>query len=125
MKPDGQQAQAERSASRPRKRPQAKDYRHLLGPLRLLNTPLEVEEALEREVEYMAAQGRPLVGPARERVFEDLKLRYYFGGQRIAYRQTDQGKEILAVGSKDMRRLFRTLTPEEDEAVTSGFAEPW
>ena len=125
MKPDGQPAQAARSASRPRKRAQAKDYRHLLGPLRLLKTPPEVEEAFERELEYMAAQGRPLVGPARERVFEDLKLRYYFGGQRIAYRQTDQGKEILAVGEKDMGRLFRTLTPEEDEVVTWGYADPW
>jgi hypothetical protein len=73
----------------------------------------------------MAAQGRPLVGPARERAFEDLKLRYYFGGQPIAYRQTDQGKEILAVGYKDMGRLCRKLTPQEDEAVASGYADPW
>ena len=122
---DGQRAQAGRSASRPRKRPRAKSYEHLLGPLHLLETPPEVEEALEREVEYMASQGRPLVGVARERVFEDLKLRYYFGGQPIAYRQTDQGKEILAVGEKDMGRLFRTLTPEEDEVVTWGWADPW
>jgi hypothetical protein len=73
----------------------------------------------------MASQGRPLVGVARERVFEDLKLRYYFGGQPIAYRQTDQGKEILAVGYKDMGRLCRKLTPQEDEAVASGYADPW
>ena len=34
-------------------------------------------------------------------------------------------KEILAVGYKDMGRLFRKLTAEEDEVVTSGFADPW
>ncbi len=73
----------------------------------------------------MASQGRPLVGVARERVFEDLKLRYYFGGQPITYRQTDQGKEILAVGYKDMGRICRNLTPEENEAVASGYADPW
>ncbi len=73
----------------------------------------------------MAAQGRPVVGEARERLLEDFKLRYYFGGQRFAYRETDRGKEILAVGSENMGRLFGELNPEEDEAITSGFAEPW
>jgi len=97
----------------------------LLGPIRCLPTPPEVKRAADREVEDMAAQGRPIVGEARERLLEELKLRYYFGGQPFAYRQTDQGKEVLAVGFKNMRRLFGELTPEEDEVVTSGFAEPW
>jgi len=90
-----------------------------------LATPPEVEKAVEREVEDMAARGRPVVGAARERLLEGLKLQYYFGGQPLAYRETDQGKEVLAVGLKDMRRLLRRLTPEEDQAVVSGFAEPW
>ena len=100
-------------------------YEALLGPVRLLPTPPELEKAVEREVEDMAAQGRPVVGEARERLLESFKLRYYFGGQPFAYRETDQGKEVLAVGFKNMSRLLGELTPEEDEAVVSGFAEPW
>jgi hypothetical protein len=96
-----------------------------LGLVRLLPTPIEVEKALDAEVGQMAACGRPVVGEARERLLEDFKLQYHFGGKRFAYRETDQGKEILAVGDKDMKRLFRKLTAEEDEVVTSGFADPW
>jgi hypothetical protein len=73
----------------------------------------------------MQAQGRPVVRRARECLLDGLKLRYYLGGQPFAYRETDLGKEILAVGSENMRRLFGELTPEDDEAVASGFAEPW
>jgi hypothetical protein len=73
----------------------------------------------------MAARGRPVVGEARERILEDFKIQYYLGGQPLAYRQTDQGKEILAVGLKAMSRLFKAFTPEERETVVSGFAEPW
>jgi hypothetical protein len=97
----------------------------LLGPDHRLPTPAEVKNAVEREVEDMAAQGRPVVGQVRERLLEDLKLQYYFGGQPFAYRKTDQGKEILAVGFKEMSRLFGALAPEKSEAVVSGFAEPW
>ncbi len=97
----------------------------LLGPVRLLPTPLEVAKAVEREVEDMAAQGRPVVDEARERLLESFKLRYYFGGQPFAYRETDRGKEILAVGFKSMGRLFGVLNPEQDEAIISSFAEPW
>jgi len=107
------------------KRAEATRYAALLGPVRLLATPPEVEKAVEREVESMAAQGRPVVGVARERLLEGFKLQYYFGGQPIAYRETDQGKEVLAVGFKNMGRLLRKLTPDEDQTVVSGFAEPW
>jgi len=100
-------------------------YEALLGPVRLLATPPEVEKAVEREVEHMAAQGRPVVGKARERLLEGAKLQYYFGGQPLAYRETDQGKEVLAVGFKNMGRLLRRLNPEEVQTVVSGFAEPW
>jgi hypothetical protein len=107
------------------KRADATRYEALLGPVRLLATPPEVEKAVEREVEDMAAQGRPVVGEARERLLEGVKLQYYFGGQPLAYRETDQGKEVLAVGFKSIGRLLRRLTPEEDQTVVSGFAEPW
>lgn len=73
----------------------------------------------------MARLGRPILGEARERLLEDLKLRYDLGGRPLAYRETPQGKEVLAVGFDAMGRLFRRLTPEERETVVSGFAEPW
>src|SRR5262249_23116285 len=94
-----------KSDQRSRRVPQTTCSEPPLGPVRLLSTPLEVEKAVEREVEDMAALGRPIVGPARERLREEYKLRYYFGGQPFAYRETDQGKEILAVGFKAMGRL--------------------
>lgn len=100
-------------------------YKRLLGPIRRLPTPAEVEQAVIREVEDMAARGRPVVGHARERLLDDFKLQYYFGGQPFAYRETDQGKEILAVGFRAMGRFFRALTPGERATVVSGFAEPW
>jgi hypothetical protein len=91
----------------------------------LLPTPAEVEQAIRREVEEMERHGRAIVGEARERLLEDFKLQYYFGGQPLAYRETPQGKEILAVGFEAMGRLSGELTPEERETVVSGFAEPW
>jgi hypothetical protein len=97
----------------------------LLGPLCRLPIPPEVEEAVEREVAKMAAQGRPVVGKARERLLEDSKLSYYFGGQPLAYRETSQGKEILAVGFKDIRRLLKDLSPEDAQTIVSDSADPW
>jgi len=130
MKPKVQRTQyAHQSGSQSKraavKLAHATRYEALLGPVRLLATPPEVQKAVEREVEDMAAQGRPVVGVARERLLEGAKLQYYFGGQPLAYRETDQGKEVLAVGFKNMGRLLRRLNPEEVQTVVSGFAEPW
>jgi hypothetical protein len=105
--------------------PETVRYQDLLGPVRCLPTPSEVEKAVEREVDDMAARGRPVTGRAQARLLEDLKLQYYFGGQPLAYRETDQGKEVLAVGFKEIGRLFGALTLEESETVVNGFAEPW
>lgn len=91
-----------RSGRAPVKPADATRYDALLGPIRLLAAPPEVEKAVERELENMAAQWRPVVGEARERLLECFKLQYYFGGQPFAYRETDQGKDVLAVGFKNM-----------------------
>ena len=64
------------------------------SPLRgLLPTSQEVEDIVERECKQ-----RPMSPAARLRVTEDLKMQYYFGGYSIVYRDTPQGKEVLAVG---------------------------
>jgi hypothetical protein len=97
----------------------------VLGSLHLLPIPSEVELVVEQDAARMAAQGRPVVGKARERLLEDSKLSYYFGGQPLAYRETSQGKEILAVGFKDIRRLLKRLSPEEAQAIVSASADPW
>ena len=88
-------------------------------------TPPEVEEAVEREIRTRRPRGSRNRQVLRERLLEGFNLRYYFGGQPFAYRETGLGKEILAVGFKNMSRLFRGLTQEDDEAVVTGFAEPW
>jgi hypothetical protein len=100
-------------------------YGELLGPVRSLPIPPEVEKAVKREVDEMAGLGRPLGPEACRRLTEDFVLQYYFGGQPFAYRETDQGKEILAVGFRDMGRLIRQMSPREIKTVVSGFAEPW
>jgi hypothetical protein len=73
----------------------------------------------------MQDQGRPVVGAFKERLLEEYKLQFYFGGQPIAYRETDAGKTVLAVGYGHIGDLRRQLNGEENEAVTTGFAETW
>ncbi len=65
-----------------------------------------------------------LLSVKRENAYLRINPALFPGGQRFAFRETDEGKEILA-GHKDMERLFSNLTAEEDEVVTSGFADPW
>jgi hypothetical protein len=90
------------------------------SPLRgLLPTPREVKRIAAR---WMAE--RPMSESAQKRVIDGLKLQYYFGGWDIAYRQTDQGPEVLAVG-KEIGDLFRRLPSDQRRGVIVGHPEPW
>ena len=91
------------------------------SPLRrLLPTPPEVEEIVEQWL-----KDRPASPEARLRITEDLKLQYYFGGHEVTYRKTPQGYEILAVGSKEVRRLVRRGSEEERQGAIFGVASLW
>jgi hypothetical protein len=70
-------------------------------------------------------KGRPATKEARQRIIDAFNLQYYFGGQEFAYKETDHGVEVLAVGSEEIRALFRRLPPEERQTVILGFADPW
>jgi hypothetical protein len=57
------------------------------SPLRgLLPTPPEVVTFVNQWL-----KDRPATAEARQRITEDLKMQYYFGGHEIAYRETPKG----------------------------------
>lgn len=44
----------------------------------------------------------------------------------VSQRQTDQGKEVLAVGREEIRRLRRKkMTTEERQTIVLGWWDPW
>ena len=91
------------------------------SPLRgLLPTPPQVVRIVNRWL-----KDRPATAEARQRITEDLKMQYYFGGQEIAYRETPQGKEVLAVGLEEIGELLRTLPCSEQKGIVFDHAEPW
>src|SRR5262249_10200573 len=91
------------------------------APLRgLLPTPPEVEELVENSFKE-----RPASPAYRLQTRENMKLQYYFGGHEVAYRETPEGYEILAVGTKEVRRLIRKGSEEDLRGVIFGAADLW
>jgi hypothetical protein len=92
------------------------------SPLRgILPTTPEIEELVVQVLE-----GRPVSDAARQRITDDFKLQYYFGGHPVLYRQTDQGKEVLAVGMDEIGRLKRKrISAAERESMVLGWWDPW
>ncbi len=86
----------------------------------LLPTPPEVEEIVEGLFKERPA------GPAyRLQTTENLKLQYYFGGYSIVYRDTPQGKEVLAVGEEETTRFYREVPYSKHKGAVLGYADPW
>jgi hypothetical protein len=91
------------------------------SPLRgILPTP----EAVNRMVDSVLAD-RPASPGYRQMLTDFHKLRYYFGGHWIAYRNTPQGKEVLAVGHEETGRLLRKCTPAERRTIVSADIDLW
>jgi hypothetical protein len=92
------------------------------SPLRgILPTPPEVAELVAQELE-----GHPVTDREKQRLTDCFKLQYYFGGHPILYRQTDQGKEVVAVGRDEIRRLLRKkMSPAERQTIVLGYPELW
>jgi hypothetical protein len=87
----------------------------------ILPTPPEVEKLVARELE-----GHPVTDREKQRITDCFKLQYYFGGQWIAYRDTEQGKEVLAVGMEEIGRLLRKRMPvAEREEIVLRHCDPW
>jgi hypothetical protein len=87
----------------------------------ILRTPPEVEEMLAQEL-----KDHPVTDREKQRLSDSLKLQYYFGGHWIAYRHTNQGKEVLAVGMEEIGRLMRKrMSAIERDAIVLGYCDPW
>ena len=98
---------ARRVARRPRK---------LRG---ILPTPPVVRRLVAREL-----KDHPVTPQERQRITDDFKMQYYFGGQDIAYRQTPKGMEVLAVDD-EIGPLLRSVPPAERELIIIGWWDPW
>jgi hypothetical protein len=87
----------------------------------LMPTPPEVQEIMDQ-----MERERPMSDSFRRLQTDDLNEQYYFGGNCIAYRNTPQGREILAVGWDEIDRLEKKrMSKMERRSIVLGFAEPW
>ncbi len=86
----------------------------------LLPTPPEIEEIVER-----LCQERPASPEARMRITDGLKMQYYFGGHMLIYRDTPQGREILAVGEEEIDRFYREIPYPKHKGAVLAVAESW
>jgi hypothetical protein len=91
------------------------------SPLGHLPTPPAVKEFIAAQGERFAA----MTPRVRQRVRDDYNLSYYYGGQEVAFRFTDQGIEVLAVGLPDIEALKRRTTPGEWLGVVEEQVRPW
>ncbi len=86
----------------------------------LLPTPPEIEEIVEQMY-----RERPASPEARLRTTEGLKMQYYFGGYNYAFRDTPQGREVLAVGSEEIQKLFKKLPASQRKGIVLTSADLW
>jgi hypothetical protein len=90
-------------------------------PRGLLPVPSEVEEAVAEEEERLLKEHNIVPTPeARRRLVDSLTLQYYYGGYDVAYRETPQGIEVVAVGLAEIGELIRTTPQEQREGVVFG-----
>ncbi len=82
-------------------------------PRGLVTPPQEVREFIAREKARLA----PNYGPEYEILaLNDLTLAYYFEHQLVAFRETPEGPEVLAVGDEVFDFLDR-MPPEQRQDV--------
>ncbi len=91
------------------------------SPRGLLPTPAPVLERIAREGARFAA----MTPRKRQFVRDDYNLSYFFGGQEVAYRFTEQGVEVLAVGEREIEELMRDLSALERLDVIEESIRPW
>jgi hypothetical protein len=90
-------------------------------PRGLLPVPPEVEQDVAREVARIEGEhGFTLTSEAKQRMTNSLTLQHYYENQTIAYRQTPQGVEVLAVGDQEIGELVRRRGTEDRRDFTVG-----
>jgi hypothetical protein len=90
-------------------------------PRGLLPTPSAVAAFMASQSQRFSA----MAPRARQRVRDDCTLGYYFGGEDVAFRFTDQGVEVLAVGPREIEALKRRTDPGEWLGVVEEQVRPW
>ena len=93
---------------------------HVSSPRGFLATPPEVKKLVTREL-----KGHPVTDDERKRIRDCFNLQYYFGGEAVAYRQTDQGVDVLAVGLEEIKQLFQRLSAAQRQGIVIGQPDPW
>lgn len=92
--------------------------------LRELPTPPEIAEEVRKRCMQLGIWGRKNV----QRVEDELKLQYYFGGKYVAYFRSDQGPVIVAAGRSDSEEVGRqldALSREERQKLIHCFPTVW
>jgi hypothetical protein len=95
-------------------------------PMRQLLKDLELPLAME--VDDICRRRSSDRGPGRQRVEEEIKLQYFFGGQDVAYLTTPDGLMVVVVG--DLRsdffgRALEALSADERHRVTVYSPDRW
>jgi hypothetical protein len=76
--------------------------------------PPEIAEEVSRE----QAAEQPFYSDAYAKMTrDDWTLRYYYEGETVASRSTDNGVEVLAVGWDEVGRFFEETPPEKRQGV--------
>ena len=83
--------------------------------------PQEIEETVVREEARIARERGIIIAPeARQRMLNDLTLRYYYESAYVASRHTPLGVEILAVGWDEAHQYRENHPPETRQDVRIG-----
>jgi hypothetical protein len=90
-------------------------------PRGLLAVPPQVaEQVAEFEARFVRVHGVSIAPEARQRMLDDWTLRYYYDGTYVAYRRTNQGVEVLAVGWEEARKYLGPRSSELNPDVRVG-----
>jgi transglutaminase-like putative cysteine protease len=89
-------------------------------PRGLLPTPPVVAALMARE-----ARKHPMTPEARQRLTNHFNLQYFYGGQEIAYRNTPDGVEVLAVGLDEVGALAQGSSQDQLDHIVFTQPESW
>ncbi len=90
-------------------------------PRGLLAVPPEVaQQVADFESRFVQEHGYPIAPEARQWMLDDWTLRYYYDGAYVAYRRTNEGVEVLAVGWEEATKYLKDHTPETRRDVRIG-----
>src|SRR5207244_564228 len=78
-------------------------------PRRHVLKDLELPPALTKDAEEICRRQGSGTAADRQRVEQEIKLQYFFGGQDVAYLETDDGLIIVATGDMNSATFNKAL----------------